>query len=62
MIMCMHEAGLFEDNDPQLQISIPGRMPNELGAILGSSMILLSEQHVEYTRESFTTHEHNDIT
>lgn len=57
MIRCIDEAGLI-DNDPQLQISIPGRLPNHLWALLGSSMILLSEQHVTYTPESFgTTHE-----
>lgn len=57
MIRCIDEAGLI-DNDPQLQISIPGRLPNHLWALLGSSMILLSEQHVQYTPESFgTTHE-----
>jgi hypothetical protein len=56
MIRCMYEAWLI-DADPQLQIAIPGRLPNELWALLGSSMILLSEQHVEYTPESFeTTH------
>lgn len=56
MISCMEQAGLI-DNDPQLQISIPWRLPNHLWALLGSSMILLSEQHVSYTPASFgTTH------
>ncbi len=56
MINCMEEAGLI-DNDPQLQISIPWRLSNQLGALLWSSMILLSEQHVQYAPESFgTTH------
>ncbi len=56
MIHCMEQAGLI-DNDPQLQISIPWRLPNHLWALLGSSLILLSEQHVSYTPASFgTTH------
>lgn len=58
MIARMGEAWFFAESEkPQLQISIPGRMSNHLGWMLGSSMILLSQTHVEYTKESFdTTH------
>jgi len=36
-----------------LQIGIPGRMPNALWWILASSLMLLSNYHTEYTKESF---------
>lgn len=54
MIAAMSESKLFDDN-PQLQVSIPGRMHNKLAGLLASSLMLLSQQHVEYTKESFDT-------
>ena len=61
MIARMGESWLFLDN-PQLQISIPWRLPNELWAILGSAMLLLSNEHVKYTKESFGTAHHDNKT
>lgn len=60
IIHCLTQHGLFT-GDPQLQISIPWRLPNLGGAILGSSMVLLSEQYVEYNRDSLST-THNSET
>lgn len=62
MIARLWEYGLFKDKEkPQLQIAIPWRLPNELWAILWSSMILLSQKHLDYSRESFST-SHNSET
>jgi hypothetical protein len=56
------QHGLFADNEkPQLQIAIPWRLPNELWAILWSSMILLSQKHLDYSMDSFST-SHNSET
>lgn len=56
MIVKISEENYFSE-DPQLHICIPWRMPNTLCGILCSSLLLLSEQHVEYLYESFdSTH------
>ncbi|HMY80911.1 MAG TPA: hypothetical protein PLW93_01695 [Candidatus Absconditabacterales bacterium] len=48
--------------DAELQICIPGRLPNRLAGMLGSSILLLTDRCVEYTPESFQTKAHNHLT
>jgi hypothetical protein len=48
--------GLIQGN-PELQLSIPSRLPNRAAAMLGSCMLLSSTIHIEYPPEAFkTTH------
>lgn len=46
------------DDDPSIQVSIPGRLNNQYAALLGSAMLLSSYKCIEYDEDSFsTTHE-----
>ncbi len=62
MIYKFMEMGVFsESEDPEIQICIQGRLPNELAGILGSATILTSPSCTEYSEESFKT-THDDAT
>ena len=55
----LHEQGILKKSeDMELQLSIPGRLPQELCAILGSAMILSKRYQVFYDEKAFkTTHD-----
>ena len=51
------------DDDPEIQVSIPGRLNNQYAALLGSAMLLSSYKCIEYDEDSFsTTHESHTST
>jgi len=57
ILLALTEFGII-DNNPELQICVPWRLPNRLAWILWSATILLSRRCKLYTVESFkTTHD-----
>ena len=54
MIWFLQKEGLIEWN-PQLQLSIPSRLPNRAAGMLGSAMLLSSKIHIEYAPDAFKT-------
>lgn len=63
MLLLLEHLGIFKGGiDPELQITVPGRLEDpESLAILGSSVILASSRNYEYREEAFGT-SHNDQT
>ncbi len=58
LIRALVAKNLFKDNRPDLQVSIAGRWPEEVAAIVGASIILGSDQGIIYKNSAFaTTHD-----
>jgi hypothetical protein len=57
-ILALEKFGLI-DWEPDLQLSIPWRLPNRAAWILWSITLLSWETHTEYTPEAFSTNQDN---
>ncbi len=61
IIYKLTELWILEGDELELQLSLPGRVPNELAWILWSAMIFLKNYQVSFSEASFTT-SHNTET
>jgi hypothetical protein len=55
IIKCLATVGLLDEQKPEFQVSIPGRLDNSYAAVLGSSILLTTEVGMEYSMDSFKT-------
>ncbi|MDD5213870.1 MAG: hypothetical protein PHG82_05580 [Candidatus Gracilibacteria bacterium] len=58
----LHSLKIINDGDIELQLSIAGRLPNDLCGILASNMIFLKNYQTEYQKEAFHTGSWDNLT
>jgi len=55
------KLGILNKENLDLQVSIPGRLPNKQAGIVGSTMLFLKDHIITYPEEAFTT-SHESLT
>ena len=55
VVTVLNAEGVIDTEHPELQVCIPGRLPPDLCAILGASILLATEIGVKYDPNSFST-------
>lgn len=61
LVFCLQKLGFITDEFPELQVGGPGRLPNRMAGILGSSVLLATELGKEYPKDAFMTNQ-NELT
>lgn len=55
MVNMLAQIGILDDEFPELQVTLPGRLPPKDVAILGSFLLLATERGIAYDLKAFST-------